>query len=91
MYINSPFLTLDNFDMNNFFNNISHVEDQKISEGIYNMNNQDESPIDMCHYQTENAKFATEIDSRKRSRSNIVISECRELLQKINRRKLGSV
>ena len=55
------------------------------------MNNQDESPIDMCHYQTENAKFATEIDSRKRSRSNIVISECRELLQKINRRKLGSV
>ena len=77
-----PFLTLDNFDENDFFNDISHVEDQKISEGINNMNYQDESPIDMSHYQTENAKFATEIASRKRSRSNIPSEWC-ELLQKI--------
>ena len=46
------------------------------------MNYQNESSIDMSHYLTENAKFATEIASRKRSRSNIP-SECRELLQKI--------
>ena len=67
--------------MNDFFNDISHVEDQKISEGINNMNYQDESPIDMSHYQTENAKFATEIARRKSSRSNIP-SEWDELLQK---------
>ena len=29
LYINSPFLTLDNFDMNDCFDDISHVEDQK--------------------------------------------------------------
>ena len=45
------------------------------------MNYQDESFIDRSHYQTENAKLATEIASRKRSRSNIP-SECRELIQK---------
>ena len=82
MYINSPFLTLDNFDKNDFFDDISHVEDQKISEGINNVNYENESSVDMSHYLTENAKFATEIATRKRSRSNIP-SECRELLQKI--------
>ena len=81
MYINLPFLTLDNFDKNDFFDDISHVEDQKISEGINNRNYENESSIDMSHYLTENAKFA-EIASRKRSRSDIP-SECRELLQKI--------
>ena len=81
MSINLPFLTLDNFDVNDFFNDISHVEDQKISEGINNMNYQNESPTDMSHYQTENAKFATEIARRKSSRSNIP-SEWDELLQK---------
>ena len=45
------------------------------------MNYQNESPIDMSHYQTENAKFATEIARRKGSRSNIP-SEWDELLQK---------
>ena len=45
------------------------------------MNYQDEGFIDRSHYQTENAKLATEIASRKRSRSNIP-SECRELIQK---------
>ena len=38
MHINSPFLALDNFDMNDFFDDISHAKDQKISEGIDNMN-----------------------------------------------------
>ena len=71
MYINSPFLTFDNFVTNDFFDDISHAKDQKISEGINNMNDQDESFIGMSHYQTENAKLATEIASRKRSRSNI--------------------
>ena len=71
MYINSPFLTFDNFVTNDFFDDISHAKDQKISEGINNMNYQDESFIGMSHYQTENAKLATEIASRKRSRSNI--------------------
>ena len=69
-------------DTNDFFDSISHVRDQKMSEGINNMNYQNESSIDMFHYLTENTKFATEIASRKRPRSNIP-SECRELLQKI--------
>ena len=51
------------------------------------MNYQNESSIDMSHYLTENAKFATEIASRKRSRSNIP-SECRELLQKNKKHNL---
>ena len=71
MYINSPFLTFDNFATNDFFHDISHAKDKKISEGINNMNYQEESFIDMSHYQIENAKLATEIASRKRSRSNI--------------------
>ena len=82
LYIHSPFLTLDNFDTNNCFDDVSHVEDQKISEGINNTNYQDESSIDMSHNQTGNEKFATEIASREKSRSKIP-SECRELLQKI--------
>ena len=45
------------------------------------MNYQDESSIDVSHYLTENARFAIEIASRKKLRSNIP-SECRELLQK---------
>ena len=45
--INSLFLTLDNFDANDYFDDISHVEDQKISEGINNMTYQDESSIDI--------------------------------------------
>ena len=47
LYINSLFLTLDNFDANDYFDDISHVEDQKISEGINNMTHQDESSIDI--------------------------------------------
>ena len=79
MYISSPFLILDNLNMNNFFDDISHVEDQKISEGINNTNYQNESSTDKSHYLTENAKFATEIASPKRSRLTIILS----LIQKI--------
>ena len=79
MDISSPFLTLDNLNTNNFFDDISHVEDQKISEGINNTNYQNESSTDKSHYLTENAKFATEIASRKRSRLTIISS----LIQKI--------
>ena len=66
LHINSLFLTLDNFDANDYFDEISHVEDQEVSEGINNMTYQDEISIDMSHFQIENAKFATEIASRKR-------------------------
>ena len=65
--------------MNNFFDDISHVEDQKISEGINNTNYQNESSTDMSHYLTANATFATEIASPKRSRLTIILS----LIQKI--------
>ena len=53
-----------------------------MSEGINKMIYQNESSIGMSHYLTENAKFATEITSRKRSRSNVPL-EYHELLQKI--------
>ena len=79
MDISSPFLTLDNLNTNNFFDDISHVEDQKISEGINNTNYQNESSVDMSHYLTANATFATEIASRKRSRLTIILL----LIQKI--------
>ena len=39
------------------FDDISHVEDQKISKGINNLNYENESSIEMSHYLIENAKY----------------------------------
>ena len=75
-------MTLDNLNTNDFFDGISHVEDQKISEETDNMNYQNDSSIDMVHYLTENVKFTTKFANRKRSWSKI-LSKCRDILQKI--------
>ena len=58
MYINSLFLTLHNFDTDDYCYNIIHVEDQKNFEDSNNMNYDNESSIEMSHYPAENAKFA---------------------------------